>query len=132
MTQLTTARTGLSLLFALVLAALVALPLFANQQSAPADTPTPAPIVPTATAHEIEGDAELGEWLAGECTTCHQRDGRASGIPAIAGWPEESFIDAMIAYREGARPHAGMQTVARRLNDEDIAALAAYFASLAD
>jgi cytochrome c len=67
-----------------------------------------------------------------ECTTCHQRDGAAEGIPSITNWPEERFVVAMHAYREGLRPHQVMQTVARRLDDEEIAALAAYFATIDD
>ncbi|WP_348524983.1 c-type cytochrome [Pararhodobacter sp. SW119] len=81
---------------------------------------------------EMRGDREWGEYLASECTTCHQRDGAASGIPSITFWPEERFVVAMHAYREGLRPHQVMQTIARRLTDEDIAALAAYFATIDD
>lgn len=80
----------------------------------------------------LQGDVEYGEYLATECTTCHQRDGGYQGIPGIVGWPEEFFVLAMHAYREGLRPHQVMQMVARRLNDEEIAALAAYFAELQD
>lgn len=79
---------------------------------------------------DLEGDREWGAYLASECTTCHQRDGAARGIPSITHWPEERFIVAMHAYREGLRPHQVMQSVARRLTDEDIAALAAYFATI--
>jgi cytochrome c len=80
----------------------------------------------------LQGDVEYGEYLATECTTCHQRDGGYQGIPGIVGWPEEFFVLAMHAYREGLRPHQVMQMVARRLNDEEIAALAAYFSDLQD
>ena len=81
---------------------------------------------------EIRGDREWGEYLASECTTCHQRDGAAAGIPSITHWPEDRFVVAMHAYREGLRPHSTMQNIARRLEDEDIAALAAYFATIDD
>ncbi len=78
----------------------------------------------------IKGDREYGEYLASECTTCHQRDGAAEGIPSITLWPEARFVAAMHAYREKLRPHQVMQTVASRLGDEEIAALAAYFATI--
>jgi cytochrome c len=78
----------------------------------------------------IEGDAEYGEYLASECTTCHQRDGGADGIPSITGWPEDGFVTVMHAYRERVRPNVTMQTITARLGDEEIAALAAYFATL--
>lgn len=78
----------------------------------------------------IRGDREYGEYLAAECTTCHQRDGAAEGIPSIVFWPEERFVVAMHAYKQGLRPHAVMQNVARRLDNEEIAALAAFFATI--
>lgn len=80
----------------------------------------------------IRGDREFGEYLATECTTCHQRDGSASGIPSITNWPEERFVVAMHAYKQGLRPHQVMQTVAKRLDNEEIAALARYFATIDD
>jgi len=70
---------------------------------------------------------EFGEYLAGDCTACHQLEGQAPGIPPITGWPAESFITVMMAYKEGERDHALMQSVARRLSDEDMRALAVYF-----
>jgi len=70
---------------------------------------------------------EYGEYLAGDCTACHQLEGQAPGIPPITGWPVESFVMVMMAYKEGERDHAQMQNVARRLSDEDMQALAVYF-----
>lgn len=78
----------------------------------------------------IEGEADWGEFLAAECATCHRRDGSADGIPAITGWDTRSFVTVMHAYRERVRPNPTMQTIAARLSDEEIAALAAYFATL--
>jgi len=77
------------------------------------------------------GDAALGEHLSGECVTCHLRSGRADGIPAIVGWPQDQFVAVLDAYRTGERDHAVMRTIAGRLNREEVAALAAYFASAA-
>ena len=78
----------------------------------------------------LQGDPAYGEYLSGECTTCHQRDGSAEGIPSITGWPEEHFVLAMHAYKQQLRPHQVMQMMASRLSDEEIAALAAYFATI--
>lgn len=92
---------------------------------------------PTAQAREVElapevlaivGDTDYGEYLASECTTCHQLDGSDKGIPAITSWPAEDFVVAMHAYKRQIRPHPVMQMMAARLSDEEIAALAAYFA----
>lgn len=76
------------------------------------------------------GDKAYGEYLSSECVTCHQLSGNFSGISPIVGWPEESFIEVMNTYREKKRDNAVMQTIAARLSDKDIAALAAYFGSL--
>ncbi|MDJ0825991.1 MAG: c-type cytochrome [Rhodobacter sp.] len=78
----------------------------------------------------IQGDPEYGEYLSSECQTCHQRTGADEGIPSITLWPEEDFVIAMHAYKEKLRPHPVMQMLAGRLNNEEIAALAAYFAQL--
>lgn len=78
----------------------------------------------------IEGDAEYGEYLSSECTTCHQASGADQGIPSIVLWPEDDFVVAMHAYKNKQREHPVMNMVAGRLGDEEIAALAAYFATL--
>lgn len=114
-----TARTGHPALPAATLAAglfAFALCLAASATSARAESP--------------KGDVEYGAWLAGECVTCHQPSGDFDGIPPIVGWPEDSFVLIMKTYQDGARDHDVMRTIANRYNDEDLWALAAYFASL--
>ena len=78
----------------------------------------------------IVGDPEYGEYLASECMTCHQSSGEDNGIPGINAWPTEDFVIAMHAYKKKQRPHPVMQMMAGRLNNEEIAALAAYFKDL--
>nr|WP_238547838.1 c-type cytochrome [Meridianimarinicoccus roseus] len=78
----------------------------------------------------IQGDPDYGEYLSGECITCHSAQGADTGIPSITRWPEEDFVIALHAYKERLRPHPAMQMIAARLSDEEIAALAAYFGSL--
>jgi cytochrome c len=78
----------------------------------------------------IMGDVEYGQYLSSECVTCHQASGADAGIPAITQWPEEDFVVAMHAYKEKLRPHPVMQMMAGRLSNDEIAALAAYFATL--
>ncbi|WGW03810.1 c-type cytochrome [Tropicibacter oceani] len=79
---------------------------------------------------EIVGDRDYGEYLASECVTCHQTSGMDEGIPSITRWYPEDFVIAMHAYKQKMRPHPVMQMMAGRLSDEEIAALAAYFADL--
>ncbi len=79
---------------------------------------------------KIKGDPEYGEYLSGDCTACHQVDGSYNGIPSIIGWDEESFVWVMHEYKEKYRTHPVMQMMAGRLANDEIAALAAYFATL--
>lgn len=81
-------------------------------------------------ASALEGDPEYGEYIAGECVTCHQVSGKEDGIPSITGWPKENFIHALVEYKSKLRANPVMQTVTNRLGDEEMAALAAYFATL--
>jgi cytochrome c len=104
------------------------------------DNPSDIPEAqPTARAREVDlssatlaiiGDAEYGEYLSSECTTCHQSDGSDQGIPSITRWPAEDFVVAMHAYKRKIRPHPVMQMMAGRLDEDEIAALAAYFEDL--
>ena len=102
----------------------------------PADIPEADPTA-AGTDHDLdptilalEGDPEYGAYLSGECTTCHQAQGGDDGIPSIVYWPEEDFVIAMHAYKSKQRNHPVMQMIAGRLGDEEIAALAAYFADI--
>jgi len=76
----------------------------------------------------IEGDVAYGEYLSSECTACHRATG-GEDIPSIRGLAPSVFITGIVAYRNGTRQHQVMNTVTRRLGDEEIAALAAWFAS---
>ncbi|WP_050531769.1 c-type cytochrome [Pseudaestuariivita atlantica] len=76
------------------------------------------------------GDAEYGEYLGGECTTCHQSSGESNGIPAIVYLDDVLFRVAMYEYKTQYRDHPVMQMIAAPLGDEEIAALAAYFTNL--
>lgn len=76
----------------------------------------------------IEGDVAYGQYLSSECTSCHIGEG-GEGIPSIRGLTPTVFVAGMAAYRSGERQHQVMNTLAGRLGDEEIAALAAYFLS---
>ncbi len=76
------------------------------------------------------GDIAFGEYLSGECVTCHRQDGQDKGIPAIVGWPADQFTAVLQSYKTKDRRNQVMQTIAGRLSDQEMAALAAYFESL--
>ncbi|MGA1020498.1 MAG: c-type cytochrome [Candidatus Puniceispirillales bacterium] len=75
-------------------------------------------------------DAGYGEYLSGECVACHHSEGASKGIPSITGWDAETFVIVMRAYRSKELDHNVMQMISGRLDDEQIASLAVYFASL--
>ena len=78
----------------------------------------------------IVGDPAYGEYLASECQTCHRADNSNEGIPGINGWEIEDFVYALHEYKQKLRENPVMQMMAGSLGDEEIAALASYFASL--
>ena len=81
-------------------------------------------------ADEVTGDIEYGEHLAAECVACHATTGHNPGIPQIAGMHASGMVSILQAYRDKQLENVTMQTIAARLDDEQIAALAVYYASL--
>ena len=75
-----------------------------------------------------KADIGYGEYLAGECVTCHRKSG--TGIPQINGIGAETFVTIMKAYRSKELDNKVMQMMAGRLDDEQITSLAAYFSLL--
>jgi cytochrome c len=80
-----------------------------------------------------KNDARLiayGRHLSQECTSCHRNDGVDNSIPTIAGLEVEAFIRTVKSYQDGARTNPVMVSVARSLDEEQVRALAAYWASV--
>ena len=73
---------------------------------------------------------DYGEYLAGECTSCHRLDGVDKGIPSIVGMDAESFTIVLKAYQTGDLDNPAMVSVAKSLDDDQIKALAAFFSSI--
>lgn len=80
---------------------------------------------------QAAGDAAAGEAKAKGCVGCHGADGKGKGNnPPIAGKDEASFVKAMADYKSGAKKHSMMNMLAKKLNDQDMADLAAYYAGM--
>jgi cytochrome c len=125
----TTARVAAPLA-AIVVAALLAWPLRANASDTAALALEVEHVVTRILA--LDGDPAYGEYLGGECVTCHQASGAASGIPPIHGLPVDYTVQAMVEYKLGTRPNPVMKLMTARLSDEEIAALAVYIAGMED
>lgn len=78
----------------------------------------------------LKGDPEYGEYLSGDCVTCHQIGGQVEGIPSIVGIPSDYFIRALVEYKTNIRTNEVMKNRVVNLSNEEIAALAAYFGGL--
>lgn len=84
----------------------------------------------TGSAHAV-GDVQAGKTKAAPCAACHGPTGEgSSSAPALAGTPEDKIISAISEYKSGKRSNAVMKTFAKKLADQDVADLAAYYASL--
>jgi len=83
------------------------------------------------TASAVEGDAQAGETKAGVCGACHG----ATGInpnptyPDLAGQKEAYFVKQLVDFKSGARTDMMMAPMAANLSEQDMADLAAFFAS---
>lgn len=90
-----------------------------------------AALIPSGSCAQAAGDRALGEYLSSECTACHQTSGRHDGgIPAIVGLPSDQFIALMNSYKDRQRENQVMRTIAGRLTQEEVEALASYYGSL--
>lgn len=77
------------------------------------------------------GDVEYGEYLSAECVTCHEAGAETTEkIPSIEGWDEASFVAVLKAIRAKEYDSKVMETITASLDDEQIDALAAYYATL--
>jgi sulfide dehydrogenase cytochrome subunit len=89
--------------------------------AAPAAPPLPPmPPLPMASA----------AMLAGQCTGCHGDGGASLGpaSPTIGGINQEYFLETMAAFKSGKRHSTVMGRIAKGYTDDEIKAMAGYFA----
>lgn len=77
-------------------------------------------------------EVAAGRQKAQMCVACHGPLGLSSApdAPHLAGQPAIYLAAQLRAYRSGARRHEVMAVIARPLSDDEIAQLAAWYASL--
>jgi cytochrome c553 len=106
--------------------------------SSPSGSPQPALRIPTtvawtqATLDQIRaGDAERGAQVALNCAACHESTSAdpAHLIPTLDGMDAVSIFKQLSDYRSGKRLWGVMSAVAKALTVEDLADVAAYFAT---
>ena len=81
-------------------------------------------------AAEAAGDAAAGKAKSAVCAGCHGDKGQGMApFPALAGKPEAEQLKALQEFKSGARSNPIMSGNAAGLSDQDMADLAAYYAS---
>ena len=82
-------------------------------------------------AAQAGGDPSAGKAKVAACAGCHGANGEGKDKnPPLAGKPEAEVLQALKDYKSGKRQNAIMKTFASRLSDQEMADVAAYYASL--
>jgi cytochrome c553 len=72
---------------------------------------------------------QVRSWAA-SCANCHGTNGRAQpGMESLAGVAKEDIAKKMLDYKAGRRPATVMHQLAKGYSDEQIEAIAGYFAA---
>lgn len=85
-----------------------------------------------ACAAAMADDIDAGRAKATACVVCHGPVGVSSApdTPNLAGQPATYITAQLRAFRGGERKHEVMSVMAKQLTDDDIAKLAAWYASI--
>ncbi|MGB3725742.1 MAG: cytochrome c [Glaciecola sp.] len=80
----------------------------------------------------LVGKVDSGQEKSAICGQCHGKNGIAiiPIYPNLAGQKEAYMVLQLQAFRDGQRINAAMSPHARKLSDQDIADLSAYYARL--
>jgi len=77
------------------------------------------------------GDAAAGKAKSASCAMCHGPNGEGTQMaPKLAGKTAAQLDQAMQDYKAGKKDNAMMKSAAAALSADDMANLAAYYASL--
>jgi len=72
---------------------------------------------------------QVRSWAAG-CANCHGTQGRAEpGTVSLAGVNKDDLVKSMQDFKTGRRPATVMHQLAKGYSDDQIVAIAAYFAA---
>lgn len=87
-----------------------------------------AALAPTARA---AATISPGARLAASCTGCHGTNGATQGnaLPPLAGQSKDTLLAALKDFKAAKRPATIMTQIAKGYTDEQLEALAAYFAA---
>ena len=92
-----------------------------------------AALVVTSPFAQAAGDSTAGRTVVVKCQSCHGKDGLATDYwaPNIAGQKQDYLVRSLKAYKAGERKVGPMMfAVVKSLSDEDMANVAAYYATI--
>lgn len=80
-------------------------------------------------AAQAQDAAQVRSWAA-SCANCHGTNGVAqTGSESLAGLKREDIVTKMLDFKNGRKPATVMHQLAKGYSDEQINAIAGYFAA---
>ena len=76
-------------------------------------------------------ESTVARSLAATCTNCHGPQGHSvtRSVESLAGRPKSEIVEAMQAFKSGAKPATVMHQLAKGYTDQQIDTIAGYFAA---
>ena len=93
-------------------------------------TLTTAALLALSPLAQAQTDALQVRSMAASCAACHGTDGRAQpGMVSLAGANKDDIVKKMLDYKAGRMPATIMHQLSKGYSDEQIVAIAGYFAA---
>jgi sulfide dehydrogenase cytochrome subunit len=85
--------------------------------------------LPAAVQAQAPDALHVRSWAAA-CANCHGTNGNAQpGMIVLAGMSQGDMVQKMLDFKNGQRPATIMHQISKGYSDEQIAAIAGYFAA---
>ena len=80
---------------------------------------------------QAAGDIDAGQAKSGSCASCHGADGNSMMplFPKLAAQNEGYLVQQMLAFKDGSRTDATMNSMVAGLSEQDIQDIAAFYAA---
>lgn len=81
-------------------------------------------------SHAQSKEVQQARSWAAACANCHGTDGRAQpGMESLAGMNKDDLVKKMTDFKTGRKPATIMHQLSKGYSDEQIQAIAGYFAA---
>ena len=86
-------------------------------------------LLASANLAQAQDALQVRSWAA-SCANCHGTDGRAQpGMESLAGVNKDDIVKKMLDFKNGRKPATIMHQLSKGYTDEQIVAIAGYFAA---